>query len=68
MTWMRRVIERHYSPSVRMYKIGKRLSRRLQYQMFWVRVKMFFFNRKIKRRLSYEKIKQRRHQKLLGDQ
>lgn len=45
----------------------KRLWRRMQWQMFWIRVEMFFFNRKIERRLSYEKIKQRRHQKLLGD-
>lgn len=55
MTWIRRVMERHYSPSVRMYKIGKRLSRRLRRQTFYVRVKIFFFNRKLERRKEMKK-------------
>lgn len=48
-------------------RVLKKLTRRLRWQMFRLRVKMFFFNRKLERRLSYEKIKQRRHQKLLAD-
>lgn len=55
MNWLKYKIERRYSPSVRMYKIGKRLSRRLRWQMFRVRVKIFFFNRKIERRKGMKK-------------